>query len=141
MQVGLGPHEFDCSGFYNTVLAGVLGKNVQDLPRHVRELYDKFADGLDSKVASNDSVWNHFLVGNSLVLGRKYMCEDGYHMYPAHIGIITRISTDRLTLLHAKSSEGHVVKSHLTRQSPDRLGKILGVIPLQTVVEKMSWHS
>jgi len=121
MEIGLGPNEYDCSGFIISAISLVVGREANgwrsDL-RHIRQMY----------ATGHELLQFQPRIGDILILGRSYDFDCGKKLVPAHGGVITESGRAELAFLHAQASIGRVIRNRLASDSPDRLGKVMGVI-------------
>lgn len=113
MEIGLGPHEFDCSGFVLRALADVCGTDVQAIDpslRHSRQIWQDAKDEQRLFVPTQETV------GALAVFQYRWDTAAGRRFVPAHIAIVSAVSVDGPTrVVHSKSSEGRVVETPLNR--------------------------
>lgn len=123
MEIGLGPHEFDCSGLVIRSISSLLDRRVSDWPselRHVKQMHD--AIGLRSTEDLN--------VGDVAVFGvPRPGSSRRFKNYPYHTGIVTGIYEDHFVIVHAKLEglAGKVVPTSIARKSH----RLMGILDLE----------
>ena len=117
VEVGLGPGGYDCSGFIAAVLSRVMRRSTEDWPaemRHVRQMHARTEAGVGSLAA-----------GTLLVFGRYYEIAGEDTLVPAHVGIVSSVTDEATTIVHALDAQRAVVREPLTTELFEN---VLGVI-------------
>lgn len=68
--------------------------------------------------------------GSELCLssGREYDFDDGKKLVSAHGGVAIESKNAEIAFLHAQASVGRVVRNRLSKDNPNRLGHIMGLM-------------
>jgi hypothetical protein len=111
MEIGLGPDEFDCSGFVLRTLAEVCGTQIDPTVRHSRQIWHDAGTQQRLFVPAGE------VVGSLAVFQYRWDTPLGTQQVPAHIAVVSGISLSGGTrVLHSKFSEGRVIETPIQRK-------------------------
>lgn len=126
LVAGMGPASFDCSGLIIQSASDVLGVSTTDWPadlRHVRDLWSL------APASNGTHEAPQLTVGSLAIMKRQYDIAGQRQVVPGHIGIISDISHEAVTFIHANPEKGVVEERPLRT-----LTTLMGAMSLDTVL-------
>ena len=120
MEIGLGPEQFDCSGFVLRTLADVTGYEIEPEFRHSRQIWADAQAGQRLFVPADEAV------GNLAVYAHVWDTPEGPKAVPAHVSIVTAMSADGQTrVVHSRTAENRVAETIINRE------RIIGFVAIR----------
>ncbi|MDZ7744444.1 MAG: NlpC/P60 family protein [Candidatus Saccharibacteria bacterium] len=104
-EIGIGPDEFDCSGFVIKSICDVKGLRPSDWPDQVRHVRDMWNDAQTEQVMFKQSALE---AGALLITQKYYDIGDQQTEMPGHMGIVLTVEDETVRYIHASAKRGRV---------------------------------